>query len=53
METRFRESFAENLSALTDAGLRLRIKRVIEQVEAARTFQEIPNLKRLEAMGKY
>ena len=53
MKTRFRESFAEDLSALTDAGLRLRIKRVIGQVEAARTFQEIPNLKRLEAKGKY
>ncbi len=53
MKTRFRESFAEDLSALTDAGLRLRIKRVIEQVEAARTFHEIPNLKRLEAKGKY
>ena len=53
MNTRFRESFAADLSALTDAGLRRRIKRVIEQVEAARTFQEIPNLKRLEATGKY
>lgn len=53
MKTRFRESFAADLSALTETGLRLRIKRVIEQVEAARTFQEIPNLKRLEARGKY
>ena len=53
MNTRFRESFAEDLSALTDAGLRRRIKRVIEQVEAARTFQEIPHLKRLKAGGKY
>lgn len=53
MKTRFRESFAEDLSALTDAGLRRRIKRMIEQVEAARTFLEIPNVKRLEARGKY
>ena len=30
-----------------------RIKKVIEQVEAARTFQQIPNLKRLESAGKY
>jgi mRNA interferase RelE/StbE len=30
-----------------------RIKRVIEQVEAAQTFQQIPNLKRLETSGKY
>jgi mRNA interferase RelE/StbE len=26
---------------------------MIEQVEAARTLHEIPNLKRLEAKGKY
>ena len=53
MNTRFRESFDEDLSALTNAGLRRRIQRVIEQVEAARTFQQIPNLKQLEAKGKY
>jgi mRNA interferase RelE/StbE len=53
VNTRFRESFDQDLSALTDAGLRRRIKRVIEQVEAARTFQQIPNLKRLDARGKY
>ncbi len=53
MNTRFRESFDRDLSALADAGLRRRIQRVIEQVEAARTFQQIPNLKRLDARGKY
>ena len=53
MKTRFRESFAEDLAALTDAGLLRRIKRVIEQVEAASTFQQIAHLKRLEARGKY
>jgi mRNA interferase RelE/StbE len=53
VNTRFRESFDEDLSALTDAGLLRRIKRVIEQVEAAQTFQQIPNLKRLDARGKY
>ena len=53
MNTRFRESFDADLSALTDAGLLRRIKRVIEQVEAARTFLQIPNLKRLDARGKY
>ena len=53
MNTRFRESFAEDLSALTDARLLRRIRRVIEQVEAATTFQQVPNLKRLEARGKY
>jgi mRNA interferase RelE/StbE len=53
VNTRFRESFDEDLSALTDAGLLRRIKRVIEQVEDAQTFQQIPNLKRLDARGKY
>jgi mRNA interferase RelE/StbE len=53
VNTRFRESFDQDLSALTDAGLLRRIKRVIEQVEAARTFLQIPNLKRLDARGKY
>ena len=53
MKTRFRESFAKDLAALTEAALLSRIKRVIEQVETARTFREIPHLKRLEARGKY
>ena len=53
MNTLFRESFDTDLSALSDAGLLRRIKKVIEQVEAARTFQQIPNLKRLDAKGKY
>ena len=53
MNTRFRESFEADLSAITDSGVLRRIKRVIELVEAARTFQQIPNLKRLDAKGKY
>jgi mRNA interferase RelE/StbE len=53
VKTLFRESFEKDLSAVTDAGLLRRIQKMIEQVEAARTFQEIPNLKRLEAKGKY
>ena len=53
MKTAFRESFDADLSALADPALFRRIKRVIEQVEAARTFQQISNLKRLEASGKY
>jgi hypothetical protein len=52
VKTSFRESFDEDLSALTDAGILRRIQRMIEQVEAARTLHEIPNLKRLEAKGK-
>ena len=53
MNTAFRESFEADLTAIRDAALLRRIRKVIEQVEAARTFQQIPNLKRLEATGKY
>ena len=53
MNTSFRASFEADLSALTELALLRRIRKVIEQVEAARTFQQIPNLKRLEAVGKY
>ncbi len=53
MNTAFRESFDADLSAITDAALLRRIRKVIEQVEAARNFGQIPNLKRLEATGKY
>jgi len=53
VNTAFRESFEKDLSALTDPGILRRIRKMIEQVEAARTLHEIPNLKRLEAQGKY
>lgn len=53
MNTAFRESFGTDLSAIKDAALLRRIRKVIERVEAAPTFQQIPNLKRLEATGKY
>ena len=53
MNTRFRESFDADLSVITDTALLRRIRKVIEQVEAARVFQQIPNLKRLDAKGKY
>jgi len=53
VNTVFRESFDADLSAIRDAALLRRIKKVIEQVEVARTFQQISNLKRLEASGKY
>jgi mRNA interferase RelE/StbE len=53
VKTLFRESFEKDLSAVTDAGLLRRVQKVIEQVEAARTFREIANLKRLDAKGKY
>jgi mRNA interferase RelE/StbE len=53
VNTAFRETFDKDLSAITDAALLSRIQKIIEQVEDARTFQQIPNLKRLEASGKY
>lgn len=53
MNTAFRESFDKDLAAVSDDALLRRIKKIIEQVETARTFQQIPNLKRLEATGKY
>jgi mRNA interferase RelE/StbE len=53
VNTRFRESFDIDLSAIKDAGLLRRIQKVIQQVEAAQIFQQIPNLKRLDAKGKY
>ena len=53
MNTAFSESFDADLSAIADAALLRRIRKVIQQVEAAQTFQQIPNLKRLEATGKY
>jgi mRNA interferase RelE/StbE len=53
VKTAFRESFDSDLSVITDAALLRRIKKVVELVEAARTFQQLPNLKRLEAAGKY
>jgi len=53
VNTFFRESFGDDLAAITNVALLRRIRRVIEQVEAARTFEQIPNLKRLDAKGKY
>lgn len=53
MNTHFRRTFDEDLSNIRDPGVLRRIKKAIEQVEAARTFQQIPNLKRLDARGKY
>ena len=53
MKVFFRESFAKDLAAISDETLRRRIKDAVERAEQAKTFQEIPNLKRLETKGKY
>jgi mRNA interferase RelE/StbE len=49
----FRESFDADLSGITDTTLLCRIRKVIERAEVAQALQQIPNLKRLEATGKY
>ena len=41
MNTAFRESFDADLSAITNPALLRRIRKVIEQVEAAQTFEQI------------
>ena len=53
MKVSFRRSFAKDLGGITDQSLLRRIKQAIERVEQAKTGQDIPNLKRLEAKGKY
>lgn len=53
MKAAFRQSFETDLASVRSASLLRRIQRVIEQVEAARTLQQIPNLKRLETTNKY
>jgi mRNA interferase RelE/StbE len=53
VKTAFRDSFDADLANITDVALLGRVRKVIERVEAAQSFQQIPNLKRLEATGKY
>ena len=53
MKVSFRDSFAKDLAAITDQSLLRRIRQAIERVEQAKTLQDIANLKRLEAKGKY
>ena len=53
MNTAFRESFDADLAAITNAALLRRIRKIVERVEDAQSFQQIPNLKRLEATDKY
>jgi mRNA interferase RelE/StbE len=53
VKTRFRSSFATDLAAISGASVLRRIKRVIEQVEQASTLRQVPNVKRLDAKGKY
>jgi len=53
LNTAFRESFEQDLSPINDSALLRRIRKLIEPVEAARIFQQIPSLKSLESTRKY
>jgi mRNA interferase RelE/StbE len=53
LNTLFRQTFEKDLAAISNTRLLQRIQTIIEQVEKARTFQEISNLKQLDAKGKY
>lgn len=53
MKVFFRKSFSDDLSRINESDLLLRIKHVIEQVEDAKSFHQINNLKRLQYKGKY
>ena len=47
MKVIFHESFTRDLELVKDAGVRSRVRKVIERVEACRTFTEIPHIKKL------
>ena len=47
MRTAFRRSFERDLRRLRDETLRRRIREAIEQVEAAETLQDVPNLRQI------
>jgi mRNA interferase RelE/StbE len=49
----FRESFSRDLEAVNHPHVLRRVREAIASVERARTFQQIPQLKRLETKGKY
>jgi mRNA interferase RelE/StbE len=53
VKVQFRERFARDLEAITDETVRRRVGEAIERVEQVRMFQDVPNLRRLEAKGKY
>jgi len=50
VNTLFRRTCDEDLAAIHNPGISRRIRKAIEQVEAARTFQQIPNLKGFKAI---
>lgn len=53
MKVEFRNSFAKDLKSIRDKALLARVRELIEEVEEARTFIEISNLKKLKGRGNY
>ena len=53
MKIQFRASFAKDLRSVKNKQLLNRIKETIEQVEKARTSQDITNLKKLVGGSNY
>ena len=53
MNVRFRASFAKDLREVKDKEVLKRVKGIIEQVEQARSLQEIAHLKKLKGGGHY
>lgn len=53
VETYFRRSFARDLKKIRDDSLRRRIKEAVEQVEAASSLHEIPNLTKLSGSSGF
>jgi mRNA interferase RelE/StbE len=53
MKTLFRKSFARDLKKVKDEAVLDRVRRAIEQVEAADTLQQIDNLKKLSGTDNF
>ena len=53
MKVLFRASFAKDLRSIRSKDILSRIKEVVEQVEKARSLQEITNIKKLKGGRNY
>jgi len=53
VKTQFKASFAKDLKTIRNPSLLKQIRATIEQVEKARSLQEISNIKKLRGEGAY
>jgi len=53
VKVEFSDSFAKDLKAVKVKGLLKKVQEVIESVEKADSFAEVPNLKKLKGGGDY